>query len=612
MTVRVLQHVVLRPAMEPESRVLYLSGSGDPVTGGGVQIAAGGTLSTATYFNALPASYWRRHTPVRSVVLHADVVGSGELVVHASDANGTVEELERLTWEDHDGELTAEVEIERFAGGGWLWFEVEASTEVELRSAAWRSTVDVPHEGGATVAMTTMNKPDYAIHTLASLGARPEVLEVIDLILVIDQGTDRVREHDGFAAVRDLLGDKLKLVEQANGGGSSGFSRGMIEALDRPGSTGALLLDDDVVLEPESVRRAVAFAALCDRPTIVGGHMLDLNRPTRLHSWAEQVDQDTFMWGPTIPESARFELVELTAAPPWAHRPARTDYNGWFMCMVPRSVIAEIGASVPMFIKWDDAEFGLRALAAGFPTVALPGVALWHLSWLDKIDTVDWQAYYHSRNRIVTALLHAERPRGGGLLRDSRRQHLKQLLSMEYYAVDVRNQALRDVLSGPDHLSDGLYDTLPHLRVRMAGYPETAVHPSDTPSAPARDRAPVPGPRGLPLLSLMARAVSRHLLLPGRHDPPHRFTAGEATWWRLPFVDGAQVTTPDGAGTRILRRRRAVFIRLWAESIRLHLLLWLRWAALAARYRRELARLTGPAAWRDRFRVHGNADVRTH
>jgi galactofuranosylgalactofuranosylrhamnosyl-N-acetylglucosaminyl-diphospho-decaprenol beta-1,5/1,6-galactofuranosyltransferase len=73
------------------------------------------------------------------------------------------------------------------------------------------------------------------------------------------------------------------------------------------------------------------------------------------------------------------------------------------MCLIPTRVIREIGLSLPMFIKWDDADFGLRAGEAGFPTVTLPGVAVWHVPWHEKDDTIDWQAYFHRRNRIVAA-----------------------------------------------------------------------------------------------------------------------------------------------------------------------------------------------------------------
>ncbi len=46
---------------------------------------------------------------------------------------------------------------------------------------------------------------------------------------------------------------------------------------------------------------------------------------------------------------------------PWLHRRVDVDYNGWWMCLIPTAVIKEIGLSLPLFLKWDDAEYGLRA-----------------------------------------------------------------------------------------------------------------------------------------------------------------------------------------------------------------------------------------------------------
>ena len=59
-------------------------------------------------------------------------------------------------------------------------------------------------------------------------------------------------------------------------------------------------------------------------------------------------------------------------------------------------------------IKWDDVEYGWRATDRGFPTVTLPGAAVWHVPWDGKDDSIDWQAYYHQRNRWLSALLHAD------------------------------------------------------------------------------------------------------------------------------------------------------------------------------------------------------------
>ena len=51
-----------------------------------------------------------------------------------------------------------------------------------------------------------------------------------------------------------------------------------------------LLLDDDVIVEPESILRMVTFANYCKEPTIVGAHMFDMFDRSVLHAFGEVVD----------------------------------------------------------------------------------------------------------------------------------------------------------------------------------------------------------------------------------------------------------------------------------------------------------------------------------
>ena len=74
--------------------------------------------------------------------------------------------------------------------------------------------------------------------------------------------------------------------------------------------------------------------------------------------------------------------------------------------MIPRQVAEELGQPLPLFIKWDDADYGLRAAEHGYGTVTMPGTAIWHMAWSDKDDAIDWQAYFHLRNRLVVAAMH--------------------------------------------------------------------------------------------------------------------------------------------------------------------------------------------------------------
>ena len=94
----------------------------------------------------------------------------------------------------------------------------------------------------------------------------------------------------------------------------------------------------------------------------------------------------------------------------------------------------------------DGSADALRAGAAGFPTVALPGASVWHEPWTGKADTLDWQAYYHQRNRVVAALLHSPTRRGLRLLAESLEHTLVPLVMMRYAVVAQRLRALEQDL----------------------------------------------------------------------------------------------------------------------------------------------------------------------
>ncbi|HLT10891.1 MAG TPA: glycosyltransferase [Micromonosporaceae bacterium] len=569
-------------------------------------IGAGGRASFATYFNAFPATYWVQYTAVRELTLRLHLTGSGRVVVSRSGRDGDAWAVTTRAFTG--GEVTVSLALTGFESGGWLWFDVEAHGEVELLAGRWE-VPDAQADGrptaadrsaGTTIGITTVNKPDFCVRTLQALAQAPEVLDVVDRICVIDQGERKVAAEPGTAELTQSLGGRLRLIDQANLGGSGGFSRGMLEALEA-GSASALIMDDDVAVEPDSVLRAVRFAAACPAPTVVGGHMLDLQHPTVLHSWSEVVDQATFMWGAADRSTERHDLAATgLRQTPWMHRVGVADYNGWWMCLLPVEVLDRVGLAAPYFIKWDDAEFGLRAGEAGYRTVSLPGVALWHVSWLDKDDTIDWQAYFHERNRLVTALLHATQPRGGHLLREYRRLHLKQLLCLQYYAVTLRHRALRDVLRGPEHLPETLATAIGEARALAQRFPETRVRPFPDGVAPPQEhsREPRPGPKGLRLALFTLQAVTRHLGAPVRHRQPQRLLPkGEATWWHMPSYDSVLVESADRSGVLWYRRDRRRFARLWWDSLRLTWTLARRWPQLSAAYRRRWPELTSPQRW---------------
>ncbi len=579
------------------------------------RILAGRRVSFGTYFNAFPAAYWQHWTLVREVTLTVRTDGPATILVYRSNSSGV---RQRIETREVDGASSTSFDLvlDQYSDGGFIWFDIVADEKNAVFEGAEWTTEQAPvREGKASIGITTYNKPDYCIWTLMNLADAPDVLELVDRIFIIDQGDRRVDGQPEFADVAASLGDTLQVITQPNLGGSGGFARAMAETLALPEREFVQLLDDDVRLEPESLRRSIVFGQYATVPTIVGAHMFDLLDRPKLHAWAEVVDDEPFMWRTVNQERFPhdFSIANLRQSPT-LHMRLDADYNGWWMCLIPVAAIREVGLALPAFIKWDDAEFCLRAREAGYPTVSMPGVALWHVSWVSKDDTIDWQAYFHARNRIVAGLLHSTAPRGGTLPRHSRRMDLKHLMMMQYYPVALRHRALRDILSGPEHMRRNLATAMPDARALAAEFPETVVHKdSGVPLRSRRGRVVftrrslhnLDTPTGLRLRWFTLSTLVAHWFHAPRPEnieqPEVEFGKGDAYWWRVPVYDSALVSAADGSGKNIYTRDRGQYRRMLTDSFRLHRRLSREWSQLAARYRDAAPELTSLSAWQQTF-----------
>ncbi|MFC9983417.1 glycosyltransferase [Microbacterium keratanolyticum] len=577
------------------------------------RVLSGRRVSLGTYFNAFPASYWQHWTSVRNVRLTVRTTGPATILVYRSSGEGA---RQRVATREVSGEATTSFDLvlEHYSDGGWIWFDVVADEKnAVLSSAEWTTEQDPVRHGKASLGITTYNKPDYCIETLRALADAPEALELIDRIFIVDQGDQLVQDQPDYAALAERLGETLQIIRQPNLGGSGGFSRSMLETLQRPESDFVQLLDDDVRIEPESLRRSILFGRYATKPVLVGGHMFDLLDRPKLHAWAEVVDEAPFMWRSLYQETLPHDFgASNLRQSPLLHMRMDADYNGWWMCLIPLDAIRKVGLAMPAFIKWDDAEFCLRAREAGYPTVSMPGVALWHVSWVGKDDTIDWQAYFHARNRIVAGLLHSEAPHGGTLIRHSRRVDLKHLMMMQYYPTALRALALRDVLSGPEHMRKTLGTAMPRARAIAKNFPETVVYRDPELVLRSRRGRQVfvkqkqnDGPSGWALRWFTATTLIRHWFHqpdPANVEMPEaEFSKSDAYWWRVPVFDSALVSSADGSGKTIYTRDRANYRRMLRDSVRLHRQLRRQWPDLQRRYRAALPELVSPQSWQQIF-----------
>src|SRR6185436_11231514 len=146
----------------------------------------------------------------------------------------------------------------RFVDGGGLWLELTTeSAPMTVDDVRWSVAAPRPQRP-TSVAICTYNRVDDCLNTLAAMADDPDAGEVVESVVVVDQGSDPLESRPRFAAVGELLG-------------------------------------------PEILVRLTAFATCTTHPTIVGGQMLNLLHPAHLHISAEYAEPETLRVGRAVP-----------------------------------------------------------------------------------------------------------------------------------------------------------------------------------------------------------------------------------------------------------------------------------------------------------------------
>ena len=301
--------------------------------------------------------------------------------------------------------------------------ELEADESVVVHAACW-ITFDPPrHDVALAIVICSFNQPEAVSESLRRLAGTPA------RVIVVHQGDAELSVPSG-----------VEVVRQPNFGGSGGFARGMIEALDG-GATHVLLLDDDVRLDPDLPARLRSLLARLTRPTTIGGQMLDLSRPTVLGASHETVELTRMRLRNPLGGT---DLAAPDATAAFARRHV-SDYNGWWCCCVPAETV-RAALPLPMFVRHDDVEHGLRTTRAGSEVVTMPGMFVWHKPFDAKIKL--WYAYYDRRNKLIVAALHGALP-GPPLARLFLADCWRALTLHRYDICWAACRGARDFLAGP-------------------------------------------------------------------------------------------------------------------------------------------------------------------
>ncbi len=399
---------------------------GGEINNGEICLKADETLTTDTYYNGFCYTKYRDYTTVTSVRLLLEFNGSVRVKLMCFDG-----EKEHCVGEN-DGRNPLTAELSQLPEKGILYFSVTATEDSVISGAVY--TADRASDDIKTcVAICTYKREQYVLHNLELL--RSYKFSHIKRVYVSDNGNTLDVEglSDGF----------IRILPNRNFGGSGGFTRGMIEARNNSFSH-VILMDDDVEFHPETLERmTVLVSVLKDeyKTSWISAGMIPINEPWKQYELgAEWNGSEAIVHKHNADIRSRTSLIDNLDNPD-------INYAGWWTLLMPVCV-TERGLPYPLFIKFDDVEYGLRN-AGDTEVITMNGIAVRHEAFDRKKSFV--LDYYNLRNRLIVNALYGK---SNAVTATNRfwREIFRNLIQYRYDNIPIILRAAKDFLNATDIL----------------------------------------------------------------------------------------------------------------------------------------------------------------
>lgn len=390
-----LQHVIW-PSMQV-CEELYFRKKGDVEQIGQdnvIYVSKGSEIKFDTYFNGFSLGKWKRYTNVEKIYITLKINGQAKLsawkrVSKDSDGEILLQEAEK---EAADEEVT--VEFTDVSKTGILYFKVHAITDCYISDGYYWTNAASTNKGKIALDICTYKREKYIqrnLHVIDnSIFAKKiyaEFSKYLDVFVIDNAGT----------LEKEIASKQyIYLVRNKNVGGAGGFTRGLIEIKklqEREGYTHALLMDDDIVLEPEILFRTWTLLLMLKeeyKNAFIGGSMLRLDEP-----FIQTESGAVWNSGKLISRKSGLDLRDakdcfLNEAE------EEMDYCAWWYCVIPLEIVNEKNLPLPIFIRGDDVEYGSRNAKN---IITMNGIGVWHEPFENKNSS--FLFYYLLRNWLI-------------------------------------------------------------------------------------------------------------------------------------------------------------------------------------------------------------------
>lgn len=416
-----------------------------------------GTHDFMTFFNALSIQKWRKYTVAADYKLHLEIKGAACTFVQtrADSFSYYSEPIEgtEIALEASDAWMSIDVDLAASDLDVITSFKLETTGDLQIRNSYYSAVVEESQIRDVELALctTTFKKEDYITRNIGLV--KDQILGSDDAISrhfkmhVVDNG----RTLDAKA----LSSSGVEIHPNDNAGGAGGFARGMIEAMEqKPKATHVLLMDDDVLVSTESIKRTFNLLTIVNdeySEAFISGAMMNMDEP--YVRWEEMgfigFDGCFHPIKPIAHMDVLHDVVDNETFDIPSYMPKCEDqeqhYAAWWYCVIPMSQIEKNGLPLPIFVRGDDAEYSRRCNPK---FITMNSICIWHLSFHMRYNAAQ-ERYQMTRNCLIDQYASDFAPLAD-FNKQIRSAFVLELNKFNYKNAELILQAIEDFLKGPE------------------------------------------------------------------------------------------------------------------------------------------------------------------
>lgn len=426
-----------------------------------ILMSRGGVVIADTYFNSFSVEKWLKYTRITNLQLRLILKGSFNLKVFQMYRQKTKLITNYIQEEAINALGEIYITINSLPDKGVLGFELLAKTDAcVFGGGQYETAIEEVFPCKIAIDMCTYKREEYITHNLDILNQY-----IINNVKSQLYGKLHIYISDNGQTldISVLSTQNIHIHKNKNVGGVGGFTRNMLEILDDnkrgSGFTHILIMDDDAVINPYAIEKTYSFLQLrkeAYKDLSLGGAIFLLDTPYIQFEcgarWRRLCLQT--IHGPVdmrVPIAVAYSEEEVS--PQLINRGIRKvgelereiDYFGWWFCCMPVTLIHENNLPLPIFIHWDDIEFGIRAMKE---CVTINGICVWHENFEDKMSGT--MEYYNERNEMMCAAIHYPEIPVENFIKRIRVTATRCLMVQRNHYILMRLRGIEDFLRGID------------------------------------------------------------------------------------------------------------------------------------------------------------------